>query len=116
MRHRKKGKKLSRKIGPRKALQKSLAVALILNNKIKTTKDKAKFVQPFVEKAITLAKKGDRNAKNRLHSLITNKKAEKKLLKELAEKYKERKCGYTRIIKLRERKGDNALLCQLEFV
>lgn len=116
MRHRKKGKKISRKIGPRIALQKNLAIALILNNKIKTTQTKAKFVQPLVEKAITLAKEKNLNAKHRLHSLITNKAAEKKLLKELAEKYKERKCGYTRIIKLNRRKGDNALLVQMEFV
>lgn len=116
MRHRKKNKKLGRKKSPRRALQKNLAVALILNNKIKTTRDKAKFVQPLIEKVITLAKEKNLHAKHRLHSLITNKAAEKKLFKELAGKYKERKCGYTRIVKLGERKGDNALLVQIEFV
>jgi large subunit ribosomal protein L17 len=116
MRHRKKGKKLGRKTGQRQALLKSLAVNLILNNKIKTTQDKARLARPFVEKVITLAKEKSLNSKHRIHDLITNDAAEKKLAKELAVKFKDRKCGYTRIVKLGERKGDNALLVQIEFV
>jgi len=116
MRHRLKGKKFGRKAGPRKALKKSLAVNLILNGKIKTTKDKAKFVQPLVEKALTLAKTDSLITKRKLQSMIGNRDAEKKLVKDMAKKYKERTSGYTRVLKLGERKGDNALIVQVEFV
>ena len=116
MRHRKKGKKLGRKIGPRKALEKRLACALILDEKITTTYEKAKFVRSRVERVITLAAKKSAVSKRKISSLITNKAAEKKLFEKLGPKYKDRKGGYTRLLKLKERVGDGAFLVRLELV
>ncbi|MEW6407194.1 MAG: 50S ribosomal protein L17 [Patescibacteria group bacterium] len=116
MRHRKKGKKLGRKKDQRRLLCKNLAADLILKEKIKTTEAKAKFARPYLEKLITIAKKKNLFVKQRLHSLLSNKKAEKKLLTVIAPKYKERKGGYTRILKLKERKGDGAQIALLELV
>ncbi len=117
MRHKKRSTKLSRKSGPRKALNKILACNLLLNNKIKTTLIKAKFTQPLVEKLINLSKEEKSlSAKRRIRDLIDNKEIEKKLIKEIGPKYKQREGGYTRILKLNERKGDNALVVQIELV
>ncbi len=116
MTHRKKERKLGRKIGPRKALAKNLITSLILHNKIKTTKAKAKFIQPKVERIITIAKKKTLASKRRIHALLVSKKAEKKIISELVEKYKERKSGFTRILKIGRRKGDGAEMVQIEFV
>lgn len=116
MRHRKKGKKLGRKSSQRKSLNRILVVNLILNKKIKTTLNKAKITQSLIERLITLSKDKNLASRLKIRSLINNKKAEKELFKELTDKYKERKGGYTRILKLKERKGDNALAVQIEFV
>lgn len=116
MRHRKKGKKLGRTKDQRRLLCKNLAADLILKEKIKTTEAKAKFARSYVERLITLAKVRNLAAKQRLHSLLTNKKAEKKLLTVIAPKYKERAGGYTRILKLKERPGDRAPMVLFELV
>ncbi|NQV00163.1 MAG: 50S ribosomal protein L17 [Parcubacteria group bacterium] len=117
MRHQKRSSKLGRKSAQRKALNKILACNLLLNEKIKTTIEKAKFTQPLVEKLITLSKEGESlSAKRKIRDLINNREIEKKLIKEIGPKYKEREGGYTRIIKLNERKGDNALVAQIELV
>jgi large subunit ribosomal protein L17 len=115
MRKRKKGRKLSRKSGPRRALLKSLASALILREKIQSTQAKAKEVAVFVERMISLAKQGNLASKKRLSQFFTPKIA-KKLAKELAPRYKTRKGGYTRIIKLAPRKSDGAKMVIIELV
>src|SRR3989339_1485961 len=103
MRHRKKSTKLSRKSGPRKSLNKILACNLLSNGKIRTTIDKANFTQPLVERLINLSKKSESlSSKRKIRDIITNKDLEKKLIKEIAPKYKERNGGYTRILKLKE--------------
>ncbi|GAI30208.1 unnamed protein product [marine sediment metagenome] len=115
MRKLKKGRKLSRKRDQRKALLKSLARTLILNEKIKTTEKKAKEASKLVEKSITRAKK--RNlASRRLLAKQFSPKIVKKLVDEIAPKYKERKGGYTRIIKLGPRKSDGAKMVIIELV
>lgn len=114
--HRKKGRKLGRKIGPRKALARNLICSLVLNNKIKTTKAKAKFIQPKVEKIITVAKKKTLASRRQIHNLLVNKKAEKKVIDDLVEKYKDRKSGFTKILKIGKRKGDGAEMVQIEFI
>lgn len=116
MRHRIKGKKFGRKVDPRKELKRNLAVNLILNGKIKTTKEKARFVQPLIDKALNIAKSDTLASKRKLKSLIGNNVAEKKLVNDFAKKYTDRTSGYTRALKLGERKGDNAFLVQVEFV
>jgi len=115
MRKRKKGRKLSRERGQRRALLKSLASALILNEKIKTTEAKAKEAAIVVEKSITQAKK--RNlASRRLLDKLFPKKIVKKLIDEISPRYKERKGGFTRIIKLGRRKSNGARMAVIELI
>ena len=108
-------RKLSRKRDQRKALLKSLATALILKEKIKTTEAKAKEVSPFVEKFITKAKKGDLSSKRFISSFFAP-AVVKKLADEIGPRYKERQGGYTRIIKLGQRKLDGAKMAIIELV
>ncbi len=116
MRHQKKGKTLGRKKEPRKALLRSLATSLIVYEKIKTTKAKAKLLRPFVEKIITLSKKDIlSNRRLALETLYTEGSV-KKLFEVLGPKFKERKGGYTRIIKVNSRTGDNAEMAIIELV
>lgn len=115
MKKRKKGRKLSRKKDQRRALLKSLATALILNEKIKTTEAKAKEVARFVEKFITRAKKGDL-ASRRLLARFFSPKIVKKMMEEIGPRYKERAGGYTRIIKLGPRKTDGARMAIIELI
>jgi len=115
MKKRKKGRKLSRKRNQRRALLKSLASALLLNEKIKTTEIKAKEFSILVEKLITRAKKGDL-ASRRLVAKFFPKKIVKKLIEEIVPRYKERKGGYTRIIKLGPRKSNGAKMAIIELI
>jgi len=115
MRKRKKGRKLSRKRDQRRALLKQLAHALFLNEKIKTTEAKAKELSPWAEKLITKAKKGTLASRRNLLKFFSN-KIVKKLVDEIAPRYKGRKGGYTRIIKLEPRKSDGAKMAQIELV
>lgn len=116
MRHRKKGKILGRKIGPRKALFKSLALNFVLNEKIKTTEAKAKAVKPIIERLITRAKENNLNNYRRVNSYLQSREATKKMLEQIGPKYKDRPGGYCRIIKLGQRKGDAAKMVILELV
>ncbi len=116
MRHRKKGKILGRKIGPRKALLKSLALNFVLKGKIKTTEAKAKAVKPIIERLITRAKENNLNNYRRINSYLQSREATKKILEEIGPKYKDRPGGYLRIIKVGSRKGDGAKMVILELV
>lgn len=116
MKHLKKGKKFHRKTGQRKALLKGLVANLILQEKIKTTLVKAKEARIKVEKLITIAKKQDLTALRRLKKNLPE-KAANKLYYEIAPLYKDRKGGYTRIIKTSIKKiRDASPLVLLEFV
>ena len=115
MRKRKFGRKLNRKTDQRKALLKSLASALLLKEKIQTTEAKAKETSCFVEKMITKAKV-DSLVSRRFLSRFFSPKIVKKIISEIAPKYKERKGGYTRIIKLGIRKLDGAKMVIIELV
>lgn len=115
-RHQYQNRKLSRKAGPRKALLRGLATSVILYERIKTTLPKAKEAQPIVEKLITLAKKGDITAIRALGAYLYGDNAVQKLVTEIAPIYKDRKGGYTRIVKLGNRPGDNAPVAILELV
>ncbi|MBN1325907.1 50S ribosomal protein L17 [Candidatus Falkowbacteria bacterium] len=116
MRHANKKKILDRASAQRKALLRSLATSLILYEKIKTTQAKAKVLRPFVEKLITKGKKNDLLARRDLKKVLYKETAVKKVLEVLSPRYKERKGGYTRIIKLSARKGDAAKMAIIEFV
>ena len=115
MRKRKKGRKFSRERDQRKALFKSLLNNLFLNERIKTTESKAKEISRFAEKYITKAK--NMNLATRrllLRDLSSN--AVKKLEKEIGPRYKERKGGYSRIIKTGPRKSDGAKIAIIELI
>lgn len=116
MRHRVKGKKLDRKKEPREAMLKNLASSIIIYEKVKTTEAKAKTVRPLLEKIITASIKGDLSSRRQLIKLLPQKMAIKKAMEVLAVRYKERRGGYSRIIKLGKRLGDNASLAQIELV
>ena len=115
MKKRKKGRKFSRKSDQRKALLKSLARELFLREKIKTTEAKAKELSGFAEKQITKAKKATL-ASRRLLAKNFSPGVVKKVVEEIAPRYKNRKGGYTRVIKLGPRKSDGAKMAIIEFV
>ncbi|MAU39195.1 MAG: 50S ribosomal protein L17 [Rhodobiaceae bacterium] len=116
MRHKVSKRKLNRTSSHRKALLANMAVALIKHEQIKTTLPKAKELAPYVEKLITLGKKRDLNARRRLYSIIPEKSWGKKVFDILAERYKERNGGYTRIMKAGFRYGDSAPMAIIELV
>ncbi len=117
MAHRIDGRKLSRKTGPRKALYKSLIVAVLRYQTIKTTEARAKEVRGQVERIITLAKDGSLASRRRIISELPNEPlVVDKLINEIAPKYGDRSSGYTRIVKLGPRAGDAAPMVQLELV
>ena len=108
-------RKFGRERNQRKAFLKSLVVNLIKNEKMKTTEARAKEIRPMVEKYLTKAKAGDLANRRLVVSKIGAVSA-KKLFDEIAPKYKERKGGYTRIIKLPRRKGDASKVAIIEFI
>jgi len=116
MRHRKKGKILDRKIGPRKALLRNLAVSLVLYEKIQTTKAKAKTLRPIVERLITKGKNNTLAARRNLLKYLYKETAVKKILEDLGPRYKDRKGGYTRILNIGRRQGDGAEMVQIELI
>ena len=116
MRHKISKRKLNRTSSHRKALLANMAVALIKHEQIKTTLPKAKELAPFVEKLITLGKKGDLNARRKLYSIVPEKTWGAKVFDILAERYKERSGGYTRILKAGFRYGDSAPMAVIELV
>ena len=116
MRHGISGRKFSRTKNQRKALLSSLATSLIKNEKITTTIQKAKDLRPFIEKIVTYAGKKTLAVRRRLRTVPLCDEACKKLYHELGPRYKERPGGYTRIIKIGQRYGDNASMAIIEFV
>lgn len=117
MRHRVKKKTLKRDADHRKALLRNLSASLVMNESLVTTVTKAKYLRPYVEKIITKAKKNnDFNTIKQLKKFIYQEEAIRKLIDDLGPRFKNRNGGYTRIIKIGDRKGDNAPLAMIEFV
>ena len=116
MRHAMKGRKFSRKSGHRLSMFSNLAQALVKHEQISTTLPKAKDLRPVVEKLVTLAKRGDLHARRLVMSQLKDKALTDKLFKTLAERYKNRKGGYTRVLKAGFRYGDMAPMAIIEFV
>lgn len=116
MRHKNKGKILDRQKAPREMMLRNLASSVLIFEKVKTTQAKAKVVKPMVERMITVAKKGDLTARRKLISTLPQKMAIKKAMDVLGVRYKDRKGGYSRIVKLGARQGDGAEMVQLELV
>ena len=116
MRHRNKVKTLGRKKSPREMMLRNLAASILIYEKVKTTEAKAKTVRTLVEKIITTAKKGDLASYRQLISILPQPMAIKKSVEVLSKRYKERKGGYTRIIRLNKRQGDAAPIVQIELI
>lgn len=117
MRHLKKKLQLSRDRDHKSALLRNLATSLILYEKIKTTKTKAKAVTPLVHKLIGVSKETNRpEAIRKINRVVFDKNASKKLIENLSKRYENRSSGYTRTLLLGVRKGDNAPLVQIELV
>ena len=116
MKHNIKNKKLNRTTSHRKAMFMNMSNALIKHEQITTTLPKAKELKRFVEKVITLGKKGDLLSRRKTVSILQDQKMSKKVFDVLADRYKGRSGGYTRIIKLGNRFGDNAPTAVIEFV
>ena len=108
--------KLRRTSGPRKAVLRSLVTALFQNGRIQTTEAKAKELRKTADKMISLAKRGDLQARRQAEGFVMDKAVTKKLFNEIAKKYTDRNGGYTRIIKLGLRQGDAAPVAIIELV
>jgi len=116
MRHRVAGKKLSRSQNQRKALFKNLINALVIHGEIKTTESKAKAIRGLVDKLITRGKTGTLQARRMIGAFLQNKIAVREIIDELGPLFKTRGGGFTRMIRLGPRRGDNAMMVRLEFV
>jgi large subunit ribosomal protein L17 len=116
MRHQKKTVKLGRTAEHRKALLANQVCSLIEHRRIKTTLAKAKAVRPLADRMVTLGKSGSLHARRNALSILRQKGAVKKLFDEIAPASTERNGGYTRIIKLGQRKSDSAAMAFIEWV
>lgn len=111
------GRKLSRQTGPRMALYKSLIVAVLRYEQIRTTEARAKEVRGMVERIITLAKDGSLASRRRIASQLPEEPLViDKLINEIAPRYSDRSSGYTRLVRIGPRAGDAAPIVQLELV
>ncbi len=110
-------RKLNRETKIRRSILSGLTKDCILHEKVETTEERAKEAKKFVDKMITYAKKGDLISRRKALAFLENDtEATKKLFDTLSVRYKDRNGGYTRIIKLKERRGDDALIVRLELV
>lgn len=116
MRHRLSGRGFSRTSEHRKAMFENLAAALIKHEQITTTLPKAKDLRPIVERLITLGRRGGLHVRRQAIATLQDEKLADKLVTTLAERYKTRPGGYTRIIKAGYRYGDNAAMAVIELV
>ena len=115
MRHRISGNTLNRQSSHRKATVRDLAKAALIHERIKTTKVKAQEARKLVDKLITLGKKGNLAEKRRAFAILCDHKLVSNLFNETSPRFAHRKGGYTRIIKLTNRRGDNAQMVFLEL-
>lgn len=116
MKHNISNRKLNRTTSHRKALLMNLSNALIKHEQITTTLPKAKELRPYVEKIITLGKKGDLESRRKTISILQDEINTKKIFSTFAERYKDRLGGYTRIVKIGNRFGDNAPTAIIELI
>jgi len=116
MKHQIAGKKLDRPTGHRTALYRNLVTALLKHEKITTTEAKAKAIRPLAERMITLGKRGGLHAYRQALTVIIDENVANKTFNDLSKRFAERPGGYTRIVKLAPRLGDNAAMVQLMLV
>ena len=116
MRHAKQGGKLSRTSAHRKAMLRNLVTSLLDHERIETTDAKAKELRRLADRMITLGKRGDLHARRQALSVIRKRETTAKLFDELAERFRQRPGGYTRVLKTRRRIGDAAPMSIVELV
>jgi large subunit ribosomal protein L17 len=116
MRHRKSGRKLGRTSAHRKAMLRNLVTSLLDRERVQTTDAKAKEVRRVAERLITLGKRGDLHARRQALSVIRSGAVTAKVFDDLANRFRERAGGYTRILKVGHRVGDAAPLSIIELV
>jgi large subunit ribosomal protein L17 len=116
MRHRVKGKQLSRTASHKKAMLANMATSLFQHDRIVTTEAKAKELRPYAERLITLARRGDLHARRLVERRIKDKAVSHRLFAEIGKRFAARPGGYTRIIKLGHRAGDGADTARIELV
>ena len=119
MRHQKRGRKFNRTASHRKAMMSNLASALVLHKRIQTTDAKGKELRGFIERLVTYAKKGDLHSRRLIQKRIQGKNSKQIaniLIHDIAPTYEGRNGGYTRLVKIRNRKNDNAAVSLIEFV
>ena len=116
MRHRKKGRSLSRTASHRRATLRNMATSLFRHERIETTEAKAKELRPFAERLITLARRGDLHARRLAGRNIADREVLGKLFDDLGPRFAERPGGYTRVLKLGARRGDGADMALIELV
>jgi large subunit ribosomal protein L17 len=116
MRHLKAGRKLGRMTSHRLAMLRNMVTSLLEHERIETTEQKAKEVKRLADKMVTLGKRGDLHARRQAMKVLRTETVGKKLFDEIAPRFKNRSGGYTRIIKIGHRLGDNALVVALELV
>ena len=116
MRHLKSGRKLNRSSSHRWALMRNLITSLLRNEKIRTTDPKAKELRRWADRVITLGKQGSLHARRRALGIVQDKAVVRKLFDSIAPRFKDRPGGYTRIIKIGQRRGDAAPISLIELV
>ncbi len=116
MRHRKSGRQLGRNSSHRKAMFRNMVTSLFEHERVQTTDAKAREVRRVAEKLITLGKRGDLHARRQALAYVRSKTVVAKLFAELSPRYANRPGGYTRIVKLGSRRGDNAPMSLVELV
>jgi large subunit ribosomal protein L17 len=116
MRHRAKGRQLSRTSSHRRALLNNMATSLFQHERIVTTEAKAKELRPFAEKLITLARRGDLHARRLVERKVKDREVLSKLFAEIGPRFAGRPGGYTRILKLGHRPGDGADQARIELL
>ena len=119
MRHQKKGRKFNRTASNRKALFSNLAESLVIHKKIRTTEAKGKELRAYIDRLVTYAKRGDLHGRRLIQKKLAGKRGKEVaniLIHQIAPAYSDRQGGYTRLIKLNNRKNDNAPIALIEFV
>ena len=116
MRHGKSGKKLGRTSSHRIAMLRNMVTSFLKHEKVKTTDVKAKELKKVAEKMVTLGKRGDLHARRQAAAFVRDKEIVAKLFEELSARYRDWNGGYTRIVKMGFRVGDNAPMSTIEFI
>jgi large subunit ribosomal protein L17 len=116
MRHRAKGRQLSRTSTHKKAMLRNMAASLFRHDGIVTTEAKAKELRPYAERLITLARRGDLHARRLVERRIQDREVLGRLFKEIGPRFAARPGGYTRILKMGHRPGDGADIARIELL